>query len=261
MRRFGEPAGERRMLLILGCQRSGTTMLSEVLSQDPRSDVFPEKSALSDPQDTHGLRLRPLEDVKARLERNTADLIVLKPLVESQNAKAMLDGFPQCRAVWMFRDYRDVVRSNLRMFGEDNGRRDLSALLNDRSDWRGENLSDETLRRVREAVEEPTEADAAALFWYARNTLFFQQALEEDPRVLLVPYEIFVQNPKAETDAIRRFAGDQSLATADRYHVSSKSVGAGRDVAIAPGVAALCDEMLARLNQAWDTQSARSVVH
>lgn len=231
-------------------------MLSEVLSQDPRSDVFPEKSALSDPADADGLRLRPLEDVKEKLAKNTADLIVLKPLVESQNARALLDSLPRCRAVWMFRDYRDVVRSNLKMFGTDNGRRDLSAILNDRQDWRGENVPEDILRLVREAAEVPTEADAAALFWYVRNTLFFQQALQEDPRVLLVPYEIFVRNPKVETDAIRRFAGDQGFARTDRYQISSKSVGAGRDVPIAPRVAELCDDLLARLNQAWETQSA-----
>ena len=112
-------------------------MLSEVFARDPGSDVFPEKSELSLPKSESRLRLRPLADVRRRLEKNTADLVVLKPLVESQRAGDLLDGLPNCRAVWLFRDYRDVVRSNLKMFGTDNGRRDLAAVLNDADDWRG----------------------------------------------------------------------------------------------------------------------------
>lgn len=260
LRHAGRSPKDRTVLLILGCQRSGTTMLSEVMARDPLSDVFPEKSGLSRRDDPNRLRLRPPDEIRARLGRNGADLVVLKPLVESQNARALLDALPRSCAAWMFRDYRDVVRSNLKMFGTDNGRRDLAAVLDDPDDWRGEHVGEETRRRLRDAVPDPTEAEAAALFWYARNAALFDQDLQDDPRLRIVPYETFVADPEGETRALYRLAGKPAPARLDRYRVFSRSVGAGRGVDLAPAVAALCDEMLGRLwaahadQVAWDAE-------
>ena len=256
IRHAGRRPEDPAILLILGCQRSGTTMLSEMLARDARSDVFPEKSGLSDPADPHGLRLRPLADVRDRLARNGADLRVLKPLVESQRALEMLEALPRCRAVWMFRDWRDVVRSNLRMFGTDNGRKDLAAVLDDPANWRGEGVEAETRRRLRDAAPEPSEAEAGALFWYARNAEYFRQGLDGDGRVRIVPYEDYVSDPAAETAAIYRLLGMAPPDRMDRYRIFSGSVGAGRDLAVRPAVADLCDAMLDRLRRARRDQEA-----
>src|SRR6266567_7917084 len=75
---------ERRTVLILGCQRSGTTLMLDLFREDLRTATFSELSVLSG-RGEGGIRLRPLPEVRAHVERLRAPVAVLKPIVESQN--------------------------------------------------------------------------------------------------------------------------------------------------------------------------------
>src|SRR5512138_3577372 len=67
------------ILFIVGCQRSGTSMLLNVFDRDLNAKCFGEFSKLSS-NDTHGeIRLNSLDLVKKEFSRVKAPLIVAKP--------------------------------------------------------------------------------------------------------------------------------------------------------------------------------------
>ncbi|MEN8008212.1 MAG: hypothetical protein ABFS42_14420, partial [Candidatus Krumholzibacteriota bacterium] len=133
---------DKSVLFIVGCQRSGTSMIHHLFRLDPDTVTYDEISPLSSADPVEGLRLNPLEEVRARILNDRAPLVVCKPLVESQNLDVLLDLFPVTRAVWMYRDYRAVVLSNLKYFGPDTGHKDLAPIVAaEASNWRAEKLA------------------------------------------------------------------------------------------------------------------------
>lgn len=254
-RTFAAPQADSAVSFIFGCQRSGTTMLSDLFSLDPDSDVLPERSSLGARDDPLRLRLAPLNEIAVWLERNAAPLVVLKPLVESQRAAAILAHDPRWRAVWLYRDVRDVVLSNAQMFGGNNGFDDLAPILDRRADWRSDGLSSEVVEQIRSLHAAGLRRhDAAALFWWSRNHHFFAQQLDHEPRVWLCRYEDLVADPLAEMNRIYAEIGRTAPAELARNQVFRTSVGRGGKLELSPPVQALCDEMLARLDAARDRQ-------
>src|SRR5687767_1563614 len=101
-----------KLLMIVGCQRSGTTLMSLLFDADRDCRVFGEFSALSC-VGKDGIRLNPLPDVAAVLSRVPAPLVVMKPLVETQRVRTLLSYFPNSKALFMYRRYADVASSDL----------------------------------------------------------------------------------------------------------------------------------------------------
>lgn len=253
----GQPRGRARVLFVLGCQRSGTTLMTEFFEADAEAKVYPEHSSLSARDRAHRLRLAPLGRVAATLERSRFPRIVLKPLVESQRTHELLEAVEGSRALWMFRDWRDVARSNLARFGRTNGIRNLRSIA-DRSkeDWRCEGLTDACVRVVAEAFDEGMRPyDAAALFWWVRNQLFFDQELGRDARVRLCRYEDLVADPAGEMARVYAFMGDVLPGDLGFARVSQGSLGLGREIDVSDAVAARCDEMQRRLQAAYEGQA------
>jgi hypothetical protein len=245
--RTSAPA-DRRTIVVLGCQRSGTSLMLEVFDEDPRCLSFPEFSVLSGPREG-GIRLRPVAEVRAHLERLRAPITVLKPLVESQHAHRLLDGLPNARAVWMFRGFESVAVSNVTYFGADNSERDLQLLLtNDPPNWRNEVVADSVRAVVRKHyAPDMSPYDAAALFWWARNRLFFDLALDERSDVFLCEYEALVAAPAPVMRSIYDFCDIAPPARDVTRRIHSRARDRGESSAISSDVRAVCAELHARL--------------
>ncbi len=185
----------QRIVFILGCQRSGTTMLVRIFERDWNAQTYHEQSILS--PDAASLRLLPIAQLERIFARQRAPLIVLKPLVESQHATALLKAWPQGRVVWMFRHYRSVAASNLKKFGERNGIDDLRPLAaGEVENWRADSVPAEVRATVQAHFSENMSPwDAAVLFWYVRNALFFAQSLDRNPQARLCRYETVLDAP------------------------------------------------------------------
>jgi hypothetical protein len=129
--------------------------------------------------------------VVRRLRRIPFEVVAAKPLVESDRAVELMDAAEPVKAVWMLRHYRGVARSSLRRFGEDNPYLDLQPFRdNDGLDWRCRGASKQTRETVVELMnEELSPLDAAALFWWVRNQLYFDQQLWSEERIRIIRYE------------------------------------------------------------------------
>lgn len=244
------------ILMIFGCQRSGTTLMTRMLEQDWSTKVFPEHSELSNQDQQDGLRLNPLDDVDRIISRIRFPFVVMKPLVETQNATRLLDHFADSYGLWMYRHYADVANSNLQRFGIGNGIRNLRYIVqNDQLNWRAEHLPPDLMNLVlRNFHEDMNPYDAAALFWYLRNEWFFIQQLGQNPRVIMCRYKDLVLTPSEMLRRIyqsigRPYPGDQIVR-----EVKTSSIGRGAHLDISSEIRELCDSMLARLDDVYQSR-------
>jgi len=243
----------KSFVFVLGCQRSGTNMMMNTLRKDSAVRVYNEYSELSD-KSPDKLRLNPLSEVAAHLEKNVKPVVVLKPLVESQNADIFLDYFPRGKILWMFRHYKDVVASNLDHFGMDNGIKDIAPIANGESNnWRAEKVSSDVYSLItNKFAPDMNKYDAAALFWYARNSFFYELGLERNARVCLVNYEELVTNPKNKMVDIYKFIDFKYPGNFILEQISASSVGKGKKVSLSPEIQQLCESLWQRLRRSYD---------
>lgn len=250
---------------IFGCQRSGTSLLTRVFFRDLNVKVYRETSGLSSADQEsqrRKLRLNSLDEIANVIAGDRAGLVVLKPLVESQRANEFLDCFPNARSLWLFRHYKDVAASNLQAFGLQNGINDLRPIAEgEPNNWRSENVSAEIRAVIQRLFDEAMDPyDAAALFWYARNQLYFDLGLENDPRVMLCQYDQLVQQPAQMVQSIYRFAGRPYPGDYIVNEVHDSSVNKGQEIVLSPEVHMLCEEMWQKLVGLYTQQAKASPV-
>jgi hypothetical protein len=256
-RRFArrEQAAEKTVLLILGCQRSGTTLVQNILQRDLRSKVYGEFSKLSSGDREFHIRLNPLDSVRETIEADRADLIVLKPLVESQNAGKLLEALENAKVLWMYRDYRDTAVSSINEFGRNAGVNDLTGIIENRDgDWRAEGLSDE-LREIVSANFSPEmdPHDAAALFWFVRNNWFFELNLDTNARVMICSYENLVAAPATAVKKLYDFIGHTFPGENILPPIHQRSAGRGGGLELSEDIERLCSDLLERLAASEDS--------
>lgn len=240
-----------KILFIVGCMRSGTTLMTRLFDADLGCRVFGEFSELSSADKVHGIRLNPLPDVAGVLQRVRAPLVVAKPLVETQNVRTLLNYFAGSKALFMYRRYVEVALSDLAKFGQGNGVDNIRPIAEGCAhNWRSEGASPAVRALIRKLYSPQMRPhDAAALFWYARNQLFFDLDLQSSSTVMLCQYERLVRQPlevmREIYDLLEVPCPDLSRTTA-QVHASSIRKSAALD--LSPEVRAVCDELQQRLD-------------
>jgi hypothetical protein len=163
------------------------------------------------------------------------------------------------RAIWAYRGVDGRVRSALAKFGDTN----LRVLAEIAAGggvgmWQAERLSDENRELIGSfdwTSMSPT--SAAALFWYVRNSLFFDLGLDRRDDVLLSSYDELVEQPEARTRALASFLGLQwhpDLAA----HIDQRNVTRPAPLLdLDPRVRSVCDDLEARLKEVVAAQAPR----
>jgi hypothetical protein len=189
-----------------GAQRSGTNMIVHGLAEAPEFRVYNEgNSAAFD-----NFRLRPLSTIEGLIAASQAEFVLFKPLCDSHRAAELLDRFhPRTRAIWAYRDVDGRVRSALAKFGDSN-LRVLRAFADGEADdaWQVQGMSAANANFVRSFdLDRVSAGSAAALFWYVRNSLYFEMSLDERQDAMLVSYNRFLAEPDANARALCAFLG------------------------------------------------------
>lgn len=248
---------EQTILFIIGCQRSGTSITTQVFELDWNTKVYGETSELSTDDPVGKIRLNAFDKVKATIKNNKVPFVITKPLVETQNILNLLNNFKDSKALWMFRHYKDVASSNLKEFGLKNGINNLRPIVeNEPNNWRSENVPD----FVRNIVltyfsEDMLPHDAAALFWFVRNYWFFELQLEKNPRVIMCKYDDMVSKPSETFRSIYKFAGQHYPGDKIVKDIDSSSKGKGKKVELSPEIDKLCRELLYKMNDIYTQKS------
>ncbi|RAO46580.1 hypothetical protein ONO86_03116 [Micromonospora noduli] len=251
-RRHGRTPGSAMPVYLVGLQRSGTNMLVRGLDAAPEVEVRNENDSTL----FHRFQLRPDPVLTATLHRSRHAYVLVKPLCESHRVDELLalPGVTPGRALWVYRDVDDRARSEVAKFGDANLRA-LSAIADGSIGrrWQGQRLDADTVELVR--AHDPRSLDphsGAALFWYVRNSLFFQLGLDRRADVLLCRYDSLVAQPAAQ---LRRLCAFLDFPYHSRLHAhiaprASHGAAGHRRLPIDPGVRARCDELTDRLDRA-----------
>ena len=258
--RFIKHTGEQRIAFIVGCQRSGSELMLQIFRKDRNSKVYGEASRLSS-KDPQRLRLNPVDDVKDVIRNIKVPLIVLKPLVESQNILFWLEHLRKLKALWLFRHYKDVARSNLNRWGIHNGINDLRPIVEmDTQNWRSENVSDYTRKIILDFFSENMNPyDAAALFWFARNMIFFENDLWKNQDIIICKYEDLVRKPEEIMKRIYDFIGLKFPGQRIVKDVHQDSIGRGRGIKLSAEVEKICNDLYDRLNETNRSQECAQI--
>lgn len=241
---------DKKYVFIFGCQRSGTSMLLDVFRKDFNIKTYKESEELFYGSGEKHLRLLPAEQVLSIGNSLRAGVIVSKPLLDSQMADSLLSSYQKSYGLWIYRHYKDVALSNMRRFGAGNGHKDMRYIANRiKQDWRAENIS-KAVRSVVEELysEELSDSDAAALFWFVRNSLFFDLALETNRSVYLCRYEDLVEEPIKVMQKIYTSVGIRGDVTSLVSDIHSESSGKGAEILLSEPIELHCRKLLERFD-------------
>jgi hypothetical protein len=256
-REHGVAPGTAVPVWLVGLQRSGTNMLVRGLEASPEFEVRNE----SDGRAFRRFRLRPDHEVAALLLASRHRFVLLKPLCDSHRVGELLDRLPlptAGRAIWAYRDVDGRARSALAKFGDANLRvlREIGR-GGGGGRWQAQRLSADSLELLASFdYERMSPADGAALFWYVRNRLFFEQGLDRRGDVILSCYDRMVAAPEETMRPLCAFLGvawrPELVA-----HVAPRSGRGLPPLDLDPRIRARCDELRARLDTTATTQAHR----
>ena len=250
-------------VFILGCQRSGTTICQNVFLGTNRFSVYKEGDQRAM---TGHWRLRPLQDIRKIIDNTRGKVVVFKPINDSQNGAMILQEFPESRIVWIYRSVGDTVNSAVAKWGA--AQRDMVVWIGNALREHGtlekampsifekpdfaiyaEGLSEETCERLKEWTAEPVSVESgAAIMWYVRNHLYFDQALQTHPRALLVNYEKFARAPDEQLRRMCEFMQTRTIRGRTKK-VHTHSIDKAAAPPISPDVYDACEALHARLEE------------
>lgn len=252
-------AGTPPPVFIGGCQRSGTTMLLDVLRGVDGFRVYPEGD-----REAFGPEMRLLSHDLLRylMFRNRGTRIVLKPLNDIQHLDALLELHPGAQAIWIYRDYRDVASSLVEKWG-DAQKAHLREIASGSysgpgSAALGEKVNEANIALVKSLGERDVTAhEAAAVVWALRNSIFFDLALDKRRNVLVVRYEDLCTEPDRFFPPLFDFL-DCTHRSANWRAVHADSVSRHATPEIGEPVNQACEELLMRLDAASGSTRAAS---
>ena len=245
-RASGRPPGLAVPVFLVGLQRSGTNMLTRGFAASPAFEVHNE----NDRRLFSNFRLRADDAVRAVIEASRHSHVLFKPLCDSHRTPELLQLCDRGRAIWAYRSVDGRTRSALAKFGDANHRVLRSIAAGGSSDaWQAQRISAENLELIRSFdYGRLSPASASALFWYVRNSLYFDLGLDARDDVILSSYDDLISDPERSVKtlcAFLDFPWDARLAS----HVDSRSANPVR-LDLDPTVRRHCDELRERLDDA-----------
>ncbi|MCG3155484.1 MAG: hypothetical protein DKINENOH_02090 [bacterium] len=238
------PAAPTRAVFVFGSHRSGTRLPMDVFSRS--LDVMTYKEGNSRAFNRN--LLKDKADIAELLRRSSFPVVAFKPSCESFRAAELLDYFPDGKAVWIFRYFKDAVNSAARKWGH--GRKNLRQIAAGNlaaAGWRAGGLTPDKIALVQRLYDEEMSSHAAhALMWYLQNHLFLDQKLFQRSAVLQVKYEDLVSRPQEQFRRVFDFIG---IPFQDKYvaEVYDSSIRKESFPPIPPEIEALCEDLYQRL--------------
>ena len=256
--------GKKQIVFILGCQRSGTTICQNVFRDKAKFEVYGEGSRLAM---TPEWRLRPSADIERLARGSRRKFLLFKPLNDSQLARDFLSQYEGLKIIWLCRSMSDTVNSAVRKWGA--AQKDIVVWLGDilaaghsvetcqarMASWPSaaiyaERLSEASREKlVRWTRESVSELDGAAIMWYLRNALYFEQELDRHADTILTSYEALVQSPAYTLRKLCEFIGAKYTDELVR-DIHASSVGRASSPDVAHHIRESCDELALQFKQA-----------
>lgn len=193
--------------------------------------------------------LRSSDVILNLLAKSRASATVFKPMALIQRIPRFLETYPDLRIVWLYRSYCDVVNSSTSQWS---GMRDtLRQVVRDprNSGWHGEDITAAQHAVLRQHYCEQMSLESAyELFWYLRNSFYFELSLANRPAVRIFRYEDLVTDPCSGFRQLFEFCGCPFDPSVTRG-VFSTSIGKHPPPAIEPGIEEVCLKLSRRFDE------------
>lgn len=233
-------------VFIFGVQRSGTSIFGKCLGISPEIKYYPEHNTIA----FQNFKLKNSAILKMLIKKCPYKAIAFKPLTDSHRVVELITSFGASKAIWMYRRYQDRVNSAVAKFGRHN----LDVLTSfsqgcNLDIWQAQGLTEESMELIKSFdYNTISPEEASSIFWYIRNSLFFDQGLHKRDDVICVAYEDFVNNPDAIMKKICVFLNCRYYPAMVRS-IHSQSIGLRKEPEVTNRIHKLCVKMYQLLEE------------
>jgi hypothetical protein len=236
---FRRSHGQTLPVFVMGYGRSGTTMMLNTFALDERFEIFRE----NDPRIARDFML-VYEKIGQAISGSKAEVLVMKPILNSFNTSRILADYKNSKIIWMLRDYRDVTASAVKRFGSTVGDY-LKAQVETGSgdNWLAHGIPHETLTYLRTMKSTSfTDYDWMALVWWSVNRTILLDQLHKCDRFQLLRYENLVKDTENVLAELFEFLGLEYKKDLGKY-IHDMSVGKGSRIQLQTAVQEMCDKL------------------
>jgi hypothetical protein len=201
--RLKNPTGRTMPVFLVGCGRSGTSMLLHHLSRSGSVVSYNEDNEAA----FEAYRLRPLDEIAALVDQTYARAAIFKPVLTTPHSREYLLRFPGARLIFVYRNFFDVVNSSVKRFGPADRLAHVNGWMDDNFGEFAPIAAPEPAKLAVRELWKPSlgPESAAAIYWLFHNRLYFDLDLHRDKRVKLIGYESLVANASSEMKAVCDF--------------------------------------------------------
>ena len=245
----GRPSGAAQPVFVMGYGRSGTTMLLDAFEHDMRIDVLGENDA----RIAHDHRLVG-ELVAPVIRRSRANVIVMKPILDSFHVRELMAAHPTSRVIWMLRGYEPVVASAFKKFGTSVSDELRELVLHGAGNgWISHGLPQTTLKQLRELdCSLLGTNDWMALVWWSVNLTLLSPQPVRNNRLLLVRYEDLTSEPARWMENVYNFIGLPVRHGAFAW-IDSNATAKQAHIDVRGEIRKLCDDLVVNINAEFPT--------
>jgi hypothetical protein len=240
---------DTRPVFVQGCGRSGTTMLMNVFIRDDRIEALNENDRLI-AKDFMLVR----DNIAGVIKHSKAQVLAMKPILNSFEAADLLKHYPCARVIWMLRNYADMANSTIRKFGSivPDYIKDL-VIFHRGNNWLSMGMPAQTLTALSELSHRDfNDHDWAALVWWSVNRTVMLNRLYQNSRFLLLKYEDLVSDPDKWLARVYTHIGLPYKAETARY-IHQTSLGKGAYIRFHPVVQQMCENLSSDLLRSVST--------
>jgi len=183
--------------------------------------------------------------------------IAFKPLTESHQARELLSLADHSKGIWVYRRASDRANSAVRKFGSHNLELMTAFSRGEQLNrWQAQGISPASFEFIRSLDYQGMNREtAAAVFWFVRNQIVFEQNLHENSQMLLLAYEQFVQHPAEIIRVLCDYVGIM-FKPVMVAHIHSRSIGK-RPSRVSEEIDGKCAEFYETLERARKAQWQR----
>lgn len=203
--RWHNPQKQSQPIFLVGCGRSGTSMLTYHLGRSWRLDAYNENDAAA----FNRWRLRDLETIDALVSESYAEFVLFKPILDTQKSQIFLSTFPTARVIFVFRHFDDVINSSMKKFGKASRLDHVNSwITDDFAEFAPVSPPAATKAYIRSLWQPSLSPESgAALYWLYYNRLYLDLHLDQDERVRLLRYESLTAAPEEQVGSLCDFLG------------------------------------------------------